>query len=96
MISEETAIIKGMRKIADVFGIDYVKEHKDAPICRRREGDKLLFSCLYEDEDQRPDLKPDYLGWTVYATVEVDLTNGNVNVVDYILPNGEKSNNNFN
>lgn len=90
MISEEAAIIKGLRKIADIFGFEYVKEHKDAPICRRREENKLLFSCLYEDEDQRPDLMPDHLGWTVYATVEVDLKSGEVNVVDYVLPNGNR------
>lgn len=90
MISEEAAIIKGLRRIADIFGIEYVKNHKDAPICRRREGDRLLFSCLYEDEDQRPDLEPDYLGWTVYATVEVDLKGGEVTVIDYILPDGTK------
>lgn len=90
MISEGTAIIKGLREICNVFGIEYVKKHKDAPICKRREGDKLIFSCLYEDEDQRPDLRPDHLGWTVYATVEVDLKSGEVNIVDYILPDGTK------
>ncbi len=88
MLSEDVAIIKGLKKIAEIFGIEYVKKHKDAPICRRREGDKLIFSCLYEDEDQRPDLKPDHLGWTVFAVVEVNLKKETVNIIDYVLPDG--------
>ena len=39
---------------------------------------------------ERPDLKPNYLGWTVYATVTVDMETGDVKIIDYVLPNGEK------
>ena len=90
MLNETSALIKGIIKIADTFGFDYVKEHKDSPICRSVEKGILTMSYLFQNSEQRPDLEPDHLGWTVYATVKVDMNTGKAEMVDYILPDGTK------
>ena len=90
MMNEACAIIKAIKRISEVFGFDYVKKHKNAPICKSVKNNVLTLSYLFQDNVERPDLKPNYLGWTVYATVTVDMETGDVKIIDYVLPNGEK------
>ena len=88
MYHETEAIRIGIRKIADVFGFEYVKAHRDSAICRSINDGYLTMSYLFQDDDDRPDLKPDYLGWTVYATVKVNMETGEATMLDYVLPDG--------
>ena len=88
MLNEWAAVIKGIRKIADVFGFDYVKAHRDSTICRSIYDGYLTMSYLFQGSKDRPDLKPDHLGWTVYATAKVNLETGEATLTDYVLPDG--------
>jgi len=89
MINEETAIIRALMSISDLFGTDYVREHKTAPYSYGYEGDNTLrVTFLFQNQKERPDIKANYLGWAVYATAEVDLQSGETTVVNGIKPDG--------
>ena len=90
MINEETALIRCIRLISEIFGIDYVRNHKEAPIVQCIDGDIFSMSYLFEDGKQRPDLIPDHFGWTVYATVSVNMNTGEATMLDYVLPDGTR------
>ena len=89
MLNEETAVIRCIMEIANIFGFEYVKEHRNSPFCRSVNNDVLTFSYLFESTKQRPDLRPNRLGWTVYATVSINLKTEEIAVLEYRKPNGE-------
>ena len=94
MLTESTAILRAMGKIALIFGNDYIIEHKNCPMSKQRENNNIKVSVFFESSKQRPDLEPNHLGWCVFATVNVNLETGEATLYDYILPNGERMNNN--
>jgi hypothetical protein len=92
MINEANALIIALKNIANIFGLDYVKKHINCPVSRSMSGDIMIVSFLFEDRTQRKDLVPDYLGWCVFGTVEVNMRTASGRVVDYILPDGTRMN----
>ncbi len=89
MINKETAIVRGLMSISDLFGFEYVQKHKTAPYCYSYRGEDVLrVSFLFQNAKERPDIEANHLGWAVFATVDVDLRSGEITVVNGIMPDG--------
>ena len=91
MLNLDVLYAKAVLKIADVYGVEYLKRKiKHIPVAEHDDGTCMVFYFLFEDEDERPDLKPDHLGWTVYVGVSVDKNTGEATMLDYVLPDGTR------
>ena len=90
MIDKSNATMAALMAIGEVFGVEYLREHLKSPVCQSINNGVFTLSYLFQDSKQRPDLTPDHLGWTVYATVDVDMETGMAKMVDYVLPDGTK------
>ena len=91
MLDKNGSIMQALVKVAEVYGIDYIEKHKNAPCCYSEHEDGTInISFLFESDEDRPELSADYLGWTVYATVKVDPTTAEAHLIDGIMPNGKR------
>ncbi len=91
MLSLDVLYAKAVLKLADVYGMDYMKSKvKHTPVVRHDDDTCMIFYFLFEDGKQRPDLIPDHFGWTVYAGVSVDKNTGEAIMLDYVLPDGTR------
>ncbi len=91
MLSLDVLYAKAVLKLADVYGVEYLKRKiKHIPVAEHISKSMVYYSFCFENEDERPDLKPDHLGWTVYATVSVDMNTGEATMLDYVLPDGTR------
>lgn len=91
MLNRETLQLKATLKLIDLYGKDYMKQ-KIRTVCVAwcEMNDYMRFNFCFENESERPDLKADYKGWTVWATLDVDRESGEVKVIECVLPNGER------
>lgn len=92
MLDKTGSIIQALVNLVDVYGLDYIKQNKNAPYCYSENDGKYTVSFLFESADDRPDLDADSLGWTVYATVIVDSQTAETNLLEAILPDGKRIN----
>ena len=96
MISEKDAIVIALRTIAKTFGNAYCLENVPKSPNGMWYGDRdgnmnvMFYWVGFATAEARPDLTPDYKGWTVTATARVDMETGASELVDYILPDGTK------
>ncbi len=91
MLDKNGSIMQALAKLVDIFGFDYIKEHKNAPCCYNEEQNGLVtVSFLFESGKERPDLPTDYLGWAVYATVSINTTTTETILVDGVMPDGTR------
>ncbi len=91
MLSLDVLYAKAVLKLADVYGMEYMKlKVKHTPVARWDDGTCIVFYFMFEDEDERPDLQANYKGWTVYAGVSVDKNTGEATMLDYVLPDGTR------
>ena len=91
MLNWETLQVKATLKLIDLYGMEYMKQKIRTSWVARCQMEKFMrFYFCFENEDERPDLTPNYKGWTVWATLDVDCETGDVKVIECILPNGER------
>lgn len=91
MISENAAIIRALYAMSKIFGVDFIRnntEHK--PMAKCYDGDTFIFWIGFAGSKERPDLVPDYKGWTIDATAEVNMVTGEAEVTKYALPDGTR------
>ena len=91
MLDYEVLHAKALLKMIKLYGMDYMKSKIENLFVGRQELERCFrfYYCL-ENEDERPDLLPNYKGWTVWATLDVDKETGDVKIVECVLPNGKK------
>ncbi len=87
MKSKETMYAKAVLALVDIYGIEYIKSKISNSFLatEQREEISRYYFC-FEDENSRKDLTPNYKGWTVYATIDVDSNNLQTKVIEYTLP----------
>lgn len=91
MFNWETLQVKAILKLKTIYGTEYMKKKiRSVCVCRWEMEEKVRFYFCFEGEKERPDLKPNYKGWTVWATVDVDKETAEVTVIECVLPNGER------
>lgn len=91
MLNRETLQVKATLKLIDIYGMDYMKRKiRNTCVAWCDMGNCIRFYFCFEGEDERPDLKANYKGWTVWATLDVDRESGEVDVIECVLPNGER------
>ena len=82
---------KALLKLIKLYGREYMKKMiRSVCIARCDMGEITRFYFCFEGSRERPDLLANHKGWTVWATLDVDNTTGDVEVVECILPNGER------
>jgi len=52
MLNEASAMIKGIKEISGLFGLEYVKKHKNAPICKNVSNNILTMSYLFQNSSE--------------------------------------------
>lgn len=78
---------KAVLKLVELYGVDYIKSKIKSSFYATEEKEKCnRFYFCFEDENSRTDLKPNYKGWTVYATIDVDKETYETTIVEYQLP----------
>ena len=79
---------KALLKLIKLYGIEYMQEKIDSVCVARCDMDEACrFYFCFESEKERPDLKANHKGWTVWATLDVD-SDGKVKMVGCVLPDG--------
>ena len=91
MLNHDVLQAKALLKLIKLYGMEYMKQKiKTVCVAWCDMGDCVRFSFCFENATERPDLKADYKGWTVWATLDVDRESGEVDVIECVLPNGER------
>ena len=87
MKSKETMYAKAVLALIDIYGIEYIKIKISTSFwaTEQREDCNRYYFC-FENENSRKDLTPNYKGWTVYATIDVDNNNLKTKVIEHTLP----------
>ena len=87
MKSKETMYAKAVLALIDIYGVEYIKSKISNSFLaiEQGEGYSRYYFC-FEDENSRKDLTPNYKGWTVYATIDVDNNTLQTKVIEYALP----------
>ena len=86
MFDNTTCYRLAAKKANQIFGTKYLKANKkDVILARTDHGDVCQLFVGIKGESQRPNLKPEAHGWTVYANIYVDKETGFVKVDDYQL-----------
>ncbi len=98
--SYDYPVLAGVGNVASSFATPFAffenagqaikKKIRSVCVCRWEMEEKVRFYFCFEGEKERPDLKPNYKGWTVWATVDVDKETAEVTVIECVLPNGER------
>ena len=72
------------RKIVEIFGRDYLQKNKSNITITYSELEKeFMVFVTIKNHEECPLLKPNELGWSVYATVFVDKYSGEITNVDF-------------
>ena len=91
MLDKTGVVLQALLKLVDIYGFDYIKKHKNSPYAYKEEDDgTFTISFLFESNKDRPDIPSDYLGWAVYATVNVNPETTEVVLNGGRLQNGSK------
>lgn len=91
MLDYDVLQAKALLELIKLYGMEYMKKKIKTVCVARCYMDKCIrFYFCFEGEDERPDLKANHKGWTVWATLDVDRESGEVEVVECVLPNGER------
>lgn len=90
MINEGQAIILALKAIVEVFGADYIREKKHSPCAYNLSDDTYTLFFGFEDSESRPDLEPNFSGWTVCVTAIVNIQTGETRLEDCRLPDGSR------
>ena len=85
MLDKNGSILQALVKLVDIYGLEYIKAHKNAPCCFSEGDGTNIVSFMFESKNDRPELMSDHLGWAVYATVEVNPT-----TTECIITDGRK------
>ena len=90
-MNNDTLHAKALVKLIKLYGMEYMKSKiADVWVARCDMGKRMRFSFCFETGTTRPDLKADYKGWTVWATLDVDRETGDVEVIECVLPDGKR------
>ena len=91
MLEHDVLHAKALLKLIELYGMDYMKKKiRNTWVAWCEKDVHTRFSFCFETADDRPDLKADYKGWIVWTTLDVDRESGEVEVVECVLPNGER------
>ena len=91
MLEHDVLHAKALLKLIELYGMDYMKKKiRNTWVAWCEKDAYTRFYFCFEHEDERPDLEANYKGWTVWATLDVDRESGEVEVVECVLPNGER------
>ena len=84
MKNNQSILAKALVSLVDIFGLEYLKEKALDSYYAIEEKNNInrIYFC-FEDSISRPDLKPNNKGWTVYATVDVDVETLKTNIIEY-------------
>ena len=87
MKNNQIILAKALLSLVDIFGLEYLKEKAINSFYAVEEKDKIhrIYFC-FEDELSRPNLKSNNKGWTVYATVDVNIKTFETQIIDYSKP----------
>lgn len=86
MFTTTDCYVLAAKKINQLFGTEYLVANRDDIILARTDlGDICEVFIGIKSDEQRPNLKPEKHGWTVYAHIFVDKETGLVKVDDYQL-----------
>ena len=87
---EKTAKIaycKAVLKLVELYGFGYIKSKIKNSFYATEEKEKCnRFYFCFENKKYRKDLKANYKGWTVYATIDVDKETYETTIVEHQLP----------
>ena len=91
MLEHDVLHAKALLKLIKLYGMDYMKKKiRNTWVAWCEKDVYTRFSFCFETADDRPDIEADYKGWAVWATLDVDRESGEVEVVECVLPNGER------
>ena len=92
MLEYDVLQAKALLKLIKLYGMEYMKQKIHTVCVARCQMEEFMrFYFCFENEDERPDLTPNYKGWAVWATLDVDCETGDVKVLECVLPNGERA-----
>ena len=78
---------KVVLKLVELYGVDYIKSKIKSSFYATEEKEKCnRFYFCFENKRNRKDLKANYKGWAVYATIDVDKETYETTIVECQLP----------
>lgn len=83
----EIMYCKAILKLVELYGVDYIKgKIRNSFYATEEKENCTRYYFCFENENSRKDLKPNYKGWTVYATIDVDKKTYETTIVELQLP----------
>lgn len=83
----EIMYCKAILKLVELYGIDYIKSKiRNSFYATEEKKNCNRYYFCFENENNRKDLKPNYKGWSVYATIDVDKETYETTIVELQLP----------
>lgn len=87
MLTQLEADRKAIKRIQEIFGLDYLKANREGSCSSRgywpETGESMMFVGI-KDSDDLPNHKKNRKGWTVYAEIWVDIVTGKIKREEYL------------